>query len=55
VSQPVTEPGWYRAGPRGLERVCGVDDLPDDPADLPDIAELVKVEFSEHHEEQPLW
>jgi hypothetical protein len=43
----VTEPGWYRAGPKGLERVCGLDeelgDLPDDICDVPPLTELVRV------------
>lgn len=55
MSSPITEPGWYRAGPRGLERVCGLDELPGDISELPDIADLVKVEFSEQLVEVPLW
>ena len=38
MASPVTEPGWYRAGPKGLERVAGLDEQPDD------VTELVKVE-----------
>ena len=34
MASPVTEPGWYRAGPKGLERVAGLDEEPDDVTDL---------------------
>ena len=49
MASPITEPGWYKAGPAGLERVCGLDDEPSEPWDL------VKVEFSEQMTEEPLW
>jgi hypothetical protein len=39
MSGPITEPGWYRAGPRGLERVASLDDQPED------VTELVRVEL----------
>ena len=39
MASPVTEPGWYRAGPKGLERVAGLDEQPED------VTELVKVEL----------
>lgn len=29
MSGPVTEPGWYRAGPQGLMRVAGLDEEPE--------------------------
>ena len=45
MTSPITEPGWYRARPGGgLERICGLDELPDDIAGVPPLAELVKVE-----------
>ena len=43
-SRPVDVPGWYRAGPSGLEWVCGLDETPDDIADVPPLWELVRVE-----------
>jgi hypothetical protein len=49
MSTAITEPGWYRAGPNGLERVCGLDEEPAEPW------ELVKVEFSEQLVEEPLF
>jgi hypothetical protein len=51
VSGPVTEPGWYRAGPKGLERVCGLDEQPEG-----DVTELVRVEVDPLAAvEEPLW
>jgi len=49
MASPVTEPGWYRAGPKGLERVCGLDEEPSEPWDL------VKIQFSEQLTEEPLF
>lgn len=45
----VTEPGWYRAGKNGLERVAGLDEEPEQTWDL------VKVELREPVTEEPLW
>ena len=55
MSTAITESGWYKAGPKGLERVRGLDELPDDTSGLPDITELVKVELGEQMAEVPLW
>ena len=44
MASPITEPGWYRAGPKGLVRICGLDETPDDIAGVPPLTELVKVE-----------
>ena len=49
MSTAITEPGWYRAGPKGLELVAGLDDAPDD------IRELVKVELATGVTEDPLF
>ena len=49
MSGPITEPGWYRLGTRGLERVAGLDEEPEETWDL------VRVEFSEHLTEEPLF
>ena len=50
VSGPVTEPGWYRLGPKGLERVAGLDEEPGD------VTELVRVELDPAAAaEEPLW
>lgn len=50
MSRPVTEPGWYRAGPKGLERVAGLDVEPED------VSELVRVELDPQAAvEEPLW
>ncbi len=50
MSSPITEPGWYRAGPKGLERVCGLDEQPGD------VSELVRVELDPQAAvEEPLW
>lgn len=50
MSRPITVPGWYRAGPRGLERVCGLDEQPED------VTELVRVELDPRAAvEEPLW
>ena len=47
----ITEPGWYRAGPKGLERVCGPDGEPEG-----DVSELVRVEVDPAAAvEEPLW
>jgi hypothetical protein len=45
----IAEPGWYRAGPHGLERVAALDEEPEETWDL------VKVELSETMTEDPLW
>ena len=50
MSGPITEPGWYRAGPKGLERVCGPDE---DPGDVTELA-WVEVDPAAAVEE-PLW
>ncbi len=56
MASPVTEPGWYRAGPKGLERVCGLEELPDDIADVPELWELVRVELDPAAAVgEPLW
>ena len=56
MTAPITEPGWYRLGPKGLERVCGLDELPDDIADVPPLWELVRVELDPAAAvEEPLW
>jgi hypothetical protein len=53
---PVTEPGWYKLGPKGLERICGLEELPDDIADVPPLTELVRVEVDPAAAvEEPLW
>jgi hypothetical protein len=45
----ITEPGWYRVGPRGLERVPD-DEVPED------VTELVRVEVDPLAAvEEPLW
>jgi hypothetical protein len=45
----ITEPGWYRAGPKGLERVPD-DEVPED------VTELVRVEVDPLAAvEEPLW
>jgi hypothetical protein len=49
VSTPITEPGWYRLGPQGLERIAGLEDTPEETWDL------VRVEFGEHMAEEPLF
>lgn len=50
MTRPITEPGWYKAGPNGLERVAGLDELPED------VTELVKVELDpQAMVEDPLW
>ena len=49
MSTPITEPGWYRAGPKGLERVADPGDDPDDKWNL------VKVELDEQLIQEPLW
>ena len=49
AARPITEPGWYRAGANGLERVAALDDPPEETRDL------VKVELAETMTEEPLW
>lgn len=50
MTAPITEPGWYRAGPKGLERVAGLDETPED------VTELVRVEVDPAAAvEEPLW
>ena len=47
----ITEPGWYRLGPKGLERVAGLDEEPEG-----DVSELVQVEPAPAAAvEEPLW
>ncbi len=49
-SRRITVPGWYRAGPKGLEYVCGLDEEPGD------VTELVRVELDPAAAvEEPLW
>jgi hypothetical protein len=49
--EAITEPGWYRAGPKGLERVCGLDEEP-----VGDVTELVRVDVDPLAAvEEPLW
>lgn len=55
MSSAITQSGWYRAGPKGLERVCGLEETPEDIADVPHISELVKVELAVELAEVPLW
>ena len=51
MSGPVTEPGWYKLGPKGLEYVCGPDEQPEG-----DVTELVRVELDPAAAvEEPLW
>lgn len=49
MTSPITEPGWYRAGKNGLERVAALDDPPDE------VWDLVKVEIDGAMTEEPLW
>lgn len=49
MTAPITEPGWYRVGPHGLERVAGLDEEPEETRDL------VKVELRKTVTEDPLW
>ena len=49
-SRPIDKPGWYKLGPKGLERVCGLDEEPGD------VSELVRVELDPAAAvEEPLW
>ena len=51
MTAPITEPGWYKLGPKGLERVCGLDVEPEG-----DVSELVRVEVDPAAAvEEPLW
>ena len=52
MSRPITEPGWYRLGARGLERVAGLDEDP--PPGLPE-HELVRGEVDPQAVEEPLF
>jgi hypothetical protein len=49
MASPIAKQGWYRAGPKGLEYVCGLDEEPSEQWDL------VKVEFTEQFTEEPLF
>ena len=49
MSTAITEPGWYRAGPKGLELVAPLDEEPEQTWDL------VRVEFDTRMTEEPLW
>lgn len=49
MSSPVTEPGWYRLGVKGFERVADLDDPPEETWDL------VRIEFDTPMAEEPLW
>ena len=49
MSKPITEPGWYKLGANGLERVADLDDPPDETRDL------VKAELDVVMTEDPLW
>ena len=49
MSTAITEPGWYRAGPKGLELVAPLDEEPEETRDL------VRVEFDARMTEEPLW
>lgn len=55
MASPVTAPGWYRLGPKGLEYVAPPDVLPGDLDGVPHITELVKVELAGQMTEEPLW
>ena len=51
MAEPITEPGWYRLGPKGLEYVAGLDEQPEG-----DVTELVRVELDPAAAaEEPLW
>ena len=47
--KPITEPGWYKLGEKGLERVADLDDPPEETWDL------VKVELDVVMTDEPLW
>ena len=49
MSTAITGPGWYRAGPKGLELVAPLDEEPEQTWDL------VRVEFDARMTEEPLW
>ena len=51
MTAPITASGWYRAGPKGLEYVCGLGEQPEG-----DPSELVRVEVDPAAAvEEPLW